>query len=421
MQTGTARSVSTSSDYRDFEEEEDSSTHISRTRLHPDEARAQFSSAQVDARNVDFSDRVDGKRKSYRASSRRQRIDGKGGEELGDFSDEDDGDGEEGLERKMARLRREIEEVRGEVERRNWERENGEGKARSEKFVSEEDTTELGKLLEGISIGHEGVGSNPGIRLAKALEADIQTPGPAAAGQAPGQKIGDTATYTVTYAPNYQQSHALAKAADFDTRLTLLEKALGINSTPIPALDSKGTPIAIIPTLDVLQRQMTLLAESTPASLENMGRRVRQLTQEAERLEDARKAARVAAEELQAAGGDVKTDSGEGIENPEQVAKINALYGTLSTIENLAPLLPALLDRLKSLRSIHADAATASESIDRALKKQEDMGTEIKRWREGLEKVEEAMRGNEKTTVTNLEVVEGWVKELEARLETLGA
>jgi nuclear migration protein JNM1 len=108
-----------------------------------------------------------------------------------------------------------------------------------------------------------------------------------------------------------------------------------------------------------------------------------------------------------------------GLEDPEQIAKVNALYGTLATIESLSPMLPAVLDRLRSLRAIHADAATASESLGRVEKRQEDMGTEIQRWREGLEKVEAAMLEGEKTMGGNMTVVEGWVKELEAKMESL--
>lgn len=98
---------------------------------------------------------------------------------------------------------------------------------------------------------------------------------------------------------------------------------------------------------------------------------------------------------------------------------MKALYGTLPTIENLAPLLPSLLDRLRSLRAIHADAATASESLERAEKKQADMAGDIKKWKAGLERVEEAMKNADTVMNGNMKVVEGWVKELEAKVEKL--
>uniref|UniRef100_A0A8H7NCP5 Uncharacterized protein n=1 Tax=Bionectria ochroleuca TaxID=29856 RepID=A0A8H7NCP5_BIOOC len=99
----------------EFFDVEDDTQPISRSRLRINEARSRFMPANVDASSVDFSDRVDGKRKSYKASSRRQRILQDGTEELGDLSDDDD---DESLERRIARLKREVEEAKDEYSRR---------------------------------------------------------------------------------------------------------------------------------------------------------------------------------------------------------------------------------------------------------------------------------------------------------------
>ncbi|PVH88353.1 hypothetical protein DL98DRAFT_478219 [Cadophora sp. DSE1049] len=404
--TGRARSDSTSSSYKDFDEEEDDAPGISRSRLQPDEARTLFSPAQIDARDVDFSDRVTAKRKSYKASTRRQRKRGDGTEEYGDFSDDEDG---ESLERKLARLKREIEEVKEEYGKRQAEKKDMDG---VEDVDLGQDVTDLNRMLDGMSIQKGASSKSAGAKFAKNLGTGIKANGPPQT----SQTNGDSATYTITYAPIYQQSHALAKAADFDGRLALLEKALGISVAELPSLTANGVPKPILPTLDTLQRQISVISESTPSSLDSISRRVRALTQEAERLEDSRKAAKVAQDALRAAGGDIASEDGE---DSEQVAKINALYGTLSTIENLAPLLPSLLDRLRSLRAIHADAATASDSLDRVEKQQTEMAGDIKKWREGLEKVEEALKQGATTMSGNMKAVEGWVKELEQKMEQL--
>ena len=415
--TGTIRSHSSASSYKDFDDDEDEGADISHSHLRPDEARSRFSPAQIDARDVDFSDRVNSKRKSYKASSRRQRKREDGTEVLGDLSDEEDG---ESLERKLARLRREIEEVKDEFAKRNLEKKSTAGKSRRVgDLATEEDAATLSKMLDNISTTNGNAGEKVGSRLANALASSLKSPeAPQTANVT--QKNGDASLYTVTYAPDFQQNHALAKAADFDSRLTFLEKALGIASTAIPALDSKGVPMAVLPTLDRLHRQLAVLTEASPTSLDNISRKVRLLTQEAERLDEARKSAKVAQEELRAATGDnaAMIDDGEEIDS-EQVAKINALYGTLPTIENLTPMLPALLDRLRSLRTIHAGAATASENLNRAIKRQEDMANDIKKWREGLEKVEQSMKQGERTMSGNMKVIEGWIKELEERMKNL--
>ena len=48
------------------------------------------------------------------------------------------------------------------------------------------------------------------------------------------------------------------------------------------------------------------------------------------------------------------------------------------------------------------------------------MEEEVKEWKAGLEKVEGVMREGEARVTGNMEVVEGWVKELEGRMRRLG-
>ncbi|KAI1399661.1 Dynamitin-domain-containing protein [Hypoxylon fuscum] len=379
------------------EDEDDEAPGISRSRLRIDEARSRFLPAQVDARDVDFSDRLNGKRKSYKTSSRRQRILADGTEQIGDLSDEEEG---EDLERKIARLKREIEEAKEEY---------GKQKADSKEIVPDQNTdlVSLSQALDEISVPPErGVTtrSQPTTVAGK----------PFKEAQSPTQPVVDGATYTLTYAPSYEQSHAFAKAADFDRRLVLLEKAIGLTSSAMSELEGGGLPRAIMPTLDTLQNQILTLSEASTSSLDSISRRVRTLTQEAEQLEKSRKAAKAAQDSLASSGASpVESD------DSEQTAKINALYGTLPTIESLAPLLPPLLDRLRSLRAIHADAATASDALERIEQSQGEMAADIKQWRDGLEKIETAMSEGDTAMTANMKVVEGWVKDLEAKVATL--
>ncbi|AEO70095.1 76cd9196-5507-44c9-8a41-5ea8f22c281b [Thermothielavioides terrestris] len=385
----------------EYDEDEEHAAGISRSRLRVREARSKFMPAAVDANDVDFSDRLDGKRKSYKTSTRRHRVLEDGTEELGDLSDEDDA---VNLARKIARLRREIEVVKDEY---------GKQKAAAEKSkeerVTEDDIESLSKVLDEISRFDDSLTS-------RHLPATV--PPPAAVGQNVEGDPTDGVSYTITYAPSYEQTHALAKAADFDRRLVVLEKALGVGSAAMPEFDSNGLPRAIIPLLEHLHKQISTLSEASVPSLDSISRRVRALTQEAEALEKARRNAKAAHEALASAGA-APTAEATAIDDSEQTAKINALYGTLPTIENLAPLLPPLLDRLRSLRMIHAEAATASQTLERIEKKQADMAAEIQQWREGLEKVEAAVREGDATMVRNMDVMSRWVKDLEDKMSKL--
>lgn len=370
----------------------------------------------MNANDVDFSDRVDGKRKSYRTSSRRQRILQDGTEELGDLSDDDDDD--ESLERRIARLKREVEEVKEEYAKR---------KAASSTTTNDGVSTNdkglysLSQVLEEISkpTGRRGM-SQPlkAVTVPDKDEDEEENEDDDEDDEdeedfKPAPKAGDSATYTVTYAPTYEQSHALAKATEFDRRLLMLEKGLGINSSLMPEADANGLPRAILPTLDSMNRQISTLSEASTANLDAISRRVRALAAEQDKLNDSREKAKSLREEL---GRHAPTGQ---TEESEQEAKINALYGILPTIESLTPVLPPLLDRLRSLRAIHADAATASETLSRIEKQQADMATELKQWNEGLQKLEGSIMNGSVVVENNKKVIEEWVKDLEERIDDL--
>ncbi|KAK4075485.1 uncharacterized protein Triagg1_4606 [Trichoderma aggressivum f. europaeum] len=372
---------------------DDETQNISRSRLRIDEARTRFSPATIDISGADFSDRVDGKRRSYKASSRRQRILQDGTEELGDLSDDDD---VESLERKIARLKREVEETKDEYAKRKGASAGG-------------DDGSPGDLrLESLSQTLDDLSRRSGITGIQKIDPTSSSTGEAVTGS-----LEAGPTYTITYAPTYEQTHALAKAADFDRRLLILERSLGISSSSISEAGEGGLPRAILPTLDSLEKQISTLSQASTANLDTISRRVRALATEQDKLNESREKAKALREELGKHAGSPPADTSE------QEAKINALYAILPTIENLTPILPPLLDRLRSLRAIHADAATASQTLDQIEKQQAEITTEIKLWKDGIEKLEETVNNGDKVMKTNVEVMEGWVKDLEQRLEKL--
>ncbi|CAK7217718.1 hypothetical protein SEUCBS140593_003303 [Sporothrix eucalyptigena] len=386
--TTTGRSPSAEdSDADDNSDADDAnSIGILRTRVRVDQARSRFHGSTVDARGVDFSDRVDGKRKSYRTTTRRRRQQATLGDlsedEQGVDDDEDeDSDSPDGLERKIARLKREVEEAKA-----AYGRQAAKMKAGGAGGSGAADLSSLSQALDDIA------------QLAD------EAPVPVSAAAAPS-----TAPPSSGPPPSSAGALALAQTADFDRRLVLLERSIGIDES---IGGSTGLPRAILPTLDALQRQIGTLADASTASLDGISRRVRTLAQEADQLAKSKAAAAAATGETTPS----KTAETPGV--PEDT-KINALYGTLPTIESLAPLLPPLLDRLRSLRAIHADAAAASELLDELTRQQADTAAEVKQWRQGLETMEKALRDGEATMGKNAQVMEGWVKGLEARLDKL--
>ncbi|MCJ1437539.1 hypothetical protein MMC27_006926 [Xylographa pallens] len=416
--TSTAlRSDSRSSSYKDLDDE---ANGIDRQRLDPDEARTHFLPARVDAKDVDFSDRIDVRRKSYRTSHRRRRRGDVEGNELGDSSDED-GLTQESLQRRIARLQREAEELKAKVSRRQISNEK-EGIGGEHTVIDDASLDQLSSALTTlITLGTD---TNPSAehRLAQKLSTAIAVHPPPPSNTSHSQEPDSPSSYTISHAPTNQSAHLLAKAAIFDTRLTLLEHLLGLDALPLPT-HSSTPPKPLLPTLTLLDHQLTTLTTSSTSSLDALSTQIHELTLSTEKLDEVRKAAKASQDALSSGSRGslpaVPPSSDLGIEDPEQTSKINALYGTLPTIESLAPLLPPLLDRLRSLRIIHADAASASEGLKGVERRQAEMGKEIREWREGLERVEGLMAEGEGRTRGNMGVVEGWVRELEERARKL--
>jgi len=330
--------------------------------------------------------------------------------EFGDFSDEED----ESLERKLARLRREVEEVRMECESRQKESAK-DGDAPRDAEEPSDGIEKLSEVLDAIYAQRHGGLSSAEAQFDTTLQKfqkqspDTQVRGPQNGNALPPPPQPATAT-------QQQHEQALAQAAAFDTRLALLEKSLGLDGKSMPDL-SAHAPKPILHTLDNLDRQISILSASSSNTLDAARTRIRDLTQEAERMDELRRsrAAQETANTLRS-----PTANGTSMPSPtddaERNAKINALYGTLPTIASLAPTLPMVLERLRTLRLLHASAGSAAATLDEIEKRQGEQDAEIEAWREALEKVEGALEEGEGTLSQNVKVVAEWVKDLEGRV-----
>ncbi|KAL8688215.1 MAG: hypothetical protein Q9224_004940, partial [Gallowayella concinna] len=394
---------------------------IDRHRIDPNEARNGF--LDNDAKDSVPQGWIGSKRAAYRTSSKRVHN-GRLGEGFVDSTDEED---EGSLERKLARLRREVAEVKEAFQRRRKEADansrvpviKSEDEPVGQKGTDHIETLDsLGHVLKEIERPEDTGHDDSAGRLIKKLEeqyqpVDLQTL------NEPTEAIDSHNTSRTSIA---DLTHTLSRATDFDKRLKLLETALGMDLIPLPTQDRSASR-AVLPVLDGLDRQISTIS-STESSLDRVGRQIRQLTEDAEKLAEARKAAAAQApsnqfssERKRTSGTKREGHTDEETADVDQTSKIRALYGTLPTIESLSPLLPSVLDRLRSLRTIHADAANASDSLSRVESRQAAMGEELKEWRDGLKKVESAMQQGEMSMKENINVIDTWVKELENRIQ----
>lgn len=420
--------------------------------------------AAVDAREANFSDNIAMKRQAYRSKSknhRRRRTREDGSEEVGDFSDTED----ESLERRLARLRREVEDLKIEMESQpatNTEQEAVESGQQTSSAEKPDETTlgdgvaELSRALDNLHASSRGslnlpssavialsqkLGSRPSPMVPDASSNTQQTPA-----NGPSAKPGVMAPAAVA-AVAAASPGILTHAAAFESRLALLESSMGISSSSNPFIGDGISEPALQPVLPALDQMASRLAALTgllvgtspnfaaPGTapglptphLEALATRVRKLTSDAETLASARKRANDAAKSSQSARiasaspdpDGTPIPEGSTVADDEQVAKIHALYATLPTIQSLHPLLPSVLERLRSLRACHAGAAEAAHSVNELEKRHAEMASEIEQWREGLAAVEEKMAQGEVALRSNVEVVEPWVRDLESRMTRL--
>lgn len=421
-----------------------------------------FMGAAVDARDVNFSDSIAMKRQAYRSKSksrRRRRLREDGTEEVGDLSDSED----ESVERRLARLRREVEDLKVELAHRPAaEKDEGEGslpsqatsgagKEGGEEHALGDGVAELSRALDNLHASSRGGGSpshSAAALLSQKLGSDARPAAPAADSQEQPPPAETTAVAAVPPPTAASPAGILSHATAFDGRLALLEASIGISSSSNPFVaDGINEPTlqSVLPALDQLTSRLSavtgLLVGTNAASgasgtgaaaipglttphLEALSTRVRKLTTDAEALASARKRAADAAKGARLTSTSSEPDAGSTPDastaaDGEHVAKIQALYATLPTIQSLHPLLPSVLERLRSLRACHAGAAHAADSLNELEKRHAEMASEIEQWREGLTAVEDKMRQGEAALRSNVETVEPWVRDLESRLARL--
>jgi nuclear migration protein JNM1 len=335
-------------------ESEGESGVVSRRRLKPSHARERFAreGKGVEIKGGRFGDRVGGLGgRGYRVSAVTRR------------------DEEESLAERVARLKREVEECRVLAE----------GESGGE-FVGEGDMEGLRKVLEGLQ-------TNKG-RDARIRDSEIE---------------GNTV--------DGENSKGVA---EFDARLSVLEKSLGLSS-----LEGGAPETPLLPSLALLDRQFgALMNASSLASLEAASVRIKKLKEEAEQL--SMPSAESTAQPHQNGTTTPNSESAQSGLSAVDIEKLRALHSLLPTLQSLSPTVPALLDRLRSLHTLHAGAANAASELEDLERSQDDFDKELKEWRQGLEKVEKAVREADEANGRNGKVVQGWVKEVEGRMGKLG-
>ena len=410
IETATVRSDSPDSQYNGALD--DQSNGIDRHRINQDEARTRF--LPRSERELYESQNGIKKRQRHRSSERRRP---KYGEDIiNNVNVSDDGDEDDSLERKLAWLQREVAEVRGEFDRRSQESKKDPSPQESRNISGLDSLAQALQAVNASASRANGSTAQSFIRDVDLSATSRQSTTNAATKLRDGEK--EASEISSGPAHSIQSDSNLTHIADFDARLSQLEHALGVDTISLPSQNSSHSK-PLLPSLERLDKQFASFSLLDETSHDALKGRVRELALETESLER-RKRQAVESQGLGSARpGSSSAKEGIAADDSEQVAKINALYGTLNTIESLAPLLPSVLDRLRSLKDVHAEATSASQRLADAESRQEEICQELQAWREGLEKVESAMQESHGTMKSNTDTVETWVKDLEQRMKAL--
>jgi nuclear migration protein JNM1 len=379
------------------ESDDDKDEGLDHQRFQTDQARSRFQPSRVDAQGVDFSDNIAAQRRSYRTATQARR---RRGEILGDDSDEE----KETFGAKLLRVKKELQELENEYEKRLATGDNSKIEEKDPKQHIEYIANKVDAIYARRRGGAQGPEAHldrtiqkfkdykpfePSPKLTKALATQPPLPG--------------------TQIQRNQLEYVLHQAADFDKRITQLENSLGLNGNTMPELSDRPS-LPVFATLQTLEQTLGVLSDASANNLEGAVQQIKQLTADAEQLKATRSDA--------ARSGSVSTD-GNAIAYPDQEAKINALYGTLPSIDKLSPILPLVLERLRTLRLVHTSAWQADEVLSALESRQARQEEEIQKWERQLVIVEKDM---EKCTVAmhnNIKVVGEDVKRIDARVEKL--
>lgn len=392
IQASTAVSESDSTE----SEEEDEESAVQHRRLQTDEARSRFQPSRVDAHGVDFSDNISAQRRSYRTSTRGQR---RRGEILGD----DSGDENESFSRKLLRVKRELGELEQEYEVRV--------KSGDKSKIEERDPKEIMEFISD-KVDYIYAMRRGGIRGAEPLLAQTIDKFNNYPDFGPSQRI----TKAIEKQPplpgsqvqRSQLDFVLNQAGEFDKRLGDLEKSLGLNGNTMPDLGEKA-PFPVFKTMEKLEQTIATVADASSGNLDAAAQQVKKMIADAERLKELR-----SENNRMTPGPDSKSAY-----SADQEAKINALYGTLPTLDKLEPVLPLVLERLRTLRLIHTAAWQADEILTELEHRQSKQEDEIKKWETSLENVAHDVKVYEQSIQHNMKVVGDWVKGLEERVGKL--
>jgi len=95
------------------------------------------------------------------------------------------------------------------------------------------------------------------------------------------------------------------------------------------------------------------------------------------------------------------------------------LYAALQTIDRIGPVLPGVIERLRGMRVVHADAAGVVGGLKEMVERIGKMEGEVQNWEAGVGRVEAGKAEVQGRVLEVVEKVEEVVKGLQTRVSQL--
>ncbi|KAL7423570.1 hypothetical protein Q5752_001150 [Cryptotrichosporon argae] len=226
-----------------------------------------------------------------------------------------------------------------------------------------------------------------------------------------------------------READGKASLTEVDRRLARLEEVVGPSNYGLS--DDQASPL--LPTLARLDHLASLLSQ--PRHLDAISRRVKLLLVELDRAAAASASATRRAPSTPALGADRDRKGGAGggggreagssagalALSPAEHASLDHVFALLPRLDPLLPILAPLLNRLKSLATLHAEAGATTDALRKLQTGKRRVADEVNELRDvvdGLRMgVEESARGVER----NWDAVEQRIKALDERIKALSA
>jgi len=357
--------------------------HISAT-----DAHSQFKGKILDAKHVDFSDRISySRRRGYDARRVEWEVNGEGEEET--------------LVQKYQRLQCEINQLSQDVQTVKDDIPCGDGTTSA---------TELSKQVDGLNqtlvnlkleeqLGTQLVQniSEPQVALQKKLvnllESFKQT-GLVAEKKSeekgktsPPTGDGSAITYELYYAPEHAKLNQLARAAQLEKKIDRLETLIGNDSDKLSSLSAWTNHKSVLGAVQVLSSRLSLLE---PAHLDHIEGRLHSVHTRMNSI----------AEKKQA------------IDDADKQSKVTELYELVKKSETLCSALPEVVDRLVSLEDLHEQAMQFSRSIKQLDSAQSQLTNALQSNTDLVSAVQDKFTANLQTIQTNVESLDNRINKL---------